>query len=185
MEIDALVNNAGVGVFGEFGEETDLNDELAMIQLNVVSVVHLTKLFLPLMIKRGSGKILITASIVAITSNPLLTVYAGTKAFDYIFAEGLRDEVKDKGITVTALLPGGTNTNFFKRARMEDTELWKHRDSLADPVDVAKEAFKALMDNKDHVIAGFKNKVQAAIADVMPKEMTAHNERPKRVSTNK
>ena len=184
-EVNALVNNAGVGVFGEFGKETKLKDELAMMQLNAVSVMHLTKLFLPQMLKRGYGKILITASIVSITSNPLLTVYAGTKAFDYIFAEGLRQEVKDKGITVTALLPGATHTNFFPRAGMQKTELWKNREKMANPADVAKEAFKALMDNKDHVIAGFENKVQAFVADIMPKEFTAKNAKPKLVSSNK
>jgi uncharacterized protein len=183
MEINVLVNNAGVGVFGEFGEETDLNDELSMIQLNVVSVVHLTKLFLPLMLKRGYGKILITASIASITSAPMLTVYAGTKAFDYIFAEGLRDEVKEKGITVTALLPGATDTNFFKRAGAEKTDVAQDKEALADPADVAKVAYDALMSGKDHVIAGFKNKMTAAMADIMPKEMTVHNSRLKKVST--
>lgn len=183
VEVNALANNAGVGVFGEFGKETRLKDELAMMQLNAVSVMHLTKLFLPQMLKRGYGKILITASIVSITSNPLLTVYAGTKAFDYIFAEGLRQEVKDKGITVTALLPGATLTNFFPRAGMQKTELWQNRDKMADPADVAKEAFQALMDNKDHVIAGTGNKLQAFVADIMPKEFTAKNAKPKIASS--
>lgn len=169
-EIGILVNNAGIGTYGEFGTQTDLETELEMIQLNVTATVHLTKLFLPGMIERNYGKILITSSMSAIASTPLMTVYGATKAFGYIFAEGLRQEVKDKGITVTALLPGNTETNFFIRADTPESEIISKK---ADAADVAKTGYDALMSGKDHVIPGIKNKLEAALADILPKAFTA------------
>jgi short-subunit dehydrogenase len=104
-ELDVLVNNAGVGVYGDFTRETDLDREIGMIQLNTIAVVQLTKLFAPQMVTRGSGRILITASVASLMPTPLLTVYGATKAFVYAFAQGLREELSDTGVTVTALLP--------------------------------------------------------------------------------
>ncbi len=179
LNVGILVNNAGVGTVGEFIGETFLEDELAMIRLNIISVVHLTKLFVPKMVERRYGKILITASMAGLTSTPLMTVYGATKAFDYAFAEGLRNELKDKGVTVTALLPGGTDTNFFSKAGAEDTEIAQNKDKLADPADVAKDGFDALMAGKDHVISGFKNKLSAAAANILPKEFSADQARMK------
>lgn len=167
--VDVLVNNAGQGVYGDFTTQTDLQAEMEMIQLNIVSVVRLTKLFARDMVARGHGKILMTASMVALAGAPYLTVYAATKAFIYSFAEGLRDEVKDKGVVVTALLPGATDTNFFRRAKMQNTRV--ANSNLADPADVARAGFNALMNDSDHVVApSFKTKVGAAITKFMPAE---------------
>jgi short-subunit dehydrogenase len=172
--IDVLVNNAGVGVWGNFAD-TDIAAELAMIQLNAASVVHLTKLFLPEMVERGSGKILITASQASLAPLPLATVYGATKAFVFSFAEGLRDELSGSGVTVTALLPGPTDTNWFKRAGAEGTKT-AHGD-LADPAQVARAGYDALMAGDDHVVTPFKIKVLAAMTKFMPERLAARNSR--------
>jgi short-subunit dehydrogenase len=163
---DFLVCNAGSGVHGDFVRETDLNAELATIQLNVVSTVHLTKLFARDMVERGSGRILITSSIAALAPSPKLSVYSATKAFDYAFAEALSNELKDTGVTVTALLPNQTDTGFFERAGMEDTEIGRSKKS--DPAEVAKAGYAAMMKGKDHVAAPFATKVTAALTSVLP-----------------
>lgn len=150
--VDVLCANAGVGVQGEFATETRLEDELRMIQLNCTSVVHLTKLVARDMVERGQGKILITSSVAGIMPAPYMAVYAATKAFDRFFAEGLRGELKEHGITVTALEPGPVETAFFDRAGMEDTKAGQGK--KADPADVAKAAYEALMAGKDHVLPG-------------------------------
>lgn len=172
---DVLVNNAGVGVYGDFARDTSLEEEMAMIQLNVNAVVHMTKLFVPDMVKRGSGRVLITASIASLTSTPMAAVYGATKAFDYAFAQGLRDELKETGVTVTALLPGPTDTNWFDRAGAGDTKI--ANGNLADPAVVAKAGYDALMSGDDHVVAPFKDKVQAVLSHVMPDSILAHNAR--------
>ncbi len=168
MEIspDFLVCNAGAGVHGDFVRETDLSAELAIIQLNVVSTVHLTKLFARDMVERGSGRILITSSIAALAPSPKLSVYSATKAFDYAFAEALANELKDSGVTVTALLPNQTDTEFFARADMQDTAIGQSKKS--DPADVAKAGYTAMMKGKDHVAAPFATKITAALTSVLP-----------------
>lgn len=160
--VDSLVLNAGVGVGGEF-LKTDLMQEINMIQLNVNSLVHLSKRVLRDMVSHGHGRILFTSSIAAEMPGPYYAVYAATKSFVQSFAEALRIEVKDLGITVTALQPGATDTNFFARADMLDTKAGSgKKDSAAD---VAKDGFKALMDGKDHVVAGsFQNTIQSTMA---------------------
>lgn len=164
-----LVNNAGAGVHGDFVGGTDLARELAIIQLNVVSVVELCKLFSPEMAERGSGRILITSSIAAIAPTPKLTVYAATKAFDFAFAEALANELKDRGVTVTALLPSETETRFFERAGMQDTKLGQSE--KADPADVARAGYSAMMKGSDHVFAPFKAKLMAGLTAVGPQSM--------------
>jgi len=175
-EVEILVSNAGIGVYGDFANETDMEQESEMMHLNVISVAETCKLFVKPMVQRGRGKILITSSVAGVTGTPNMTVYGATKAFDFKFAEGLRQEVAERGVTVTALLPGMTETNFFKRADMENTEgvkKAKKDDSWDDPADVAKQAFDALMANKDHVVASLKNKAQVAMAKIMPAETLA------------
>lgn len=163
---DFLVCNAGAGVHGDFVRETDLSSELAIIQLNVVSTVHLTKLFARHMVERGSGRILITSSIAALAPSPKLSVYSATKAFDYAFAEALANELKDSGVTVTALLPNQTETGFFARADMQDSAIGQSKKS--DPADVAKAGYTAMMKGKDHVAAPFATKITAALTSVLP-----------------
>ena len=169
--VDAIAINAGVGVNGRF-VETDLEKELNMIRLNVLSVVHLSKYIVKEMAARGSGRILFTSSIAGTMPTPYETVYGATKAFERSFSEGLREELKDTGISVTALMPGATETNFFHRAGADDTKLGASEKD--DPAEVAKDGFEALMAGKDHVVAGsFKNKVQAAAGHALPDPLVA------------
>jgi uncharacterized protein len=169
--IDAMAINAGVGVGGPF-LMTDLEDELNLIDLNVISVVHLAKLALPDMVARGQGRVLFTASIAAEMPGPFEAVYAASKAFVLSLSEALRNELKDTGVTVTTLQPGATDTNFFHRAGMDDTKVGKG--AKDDPAEVARQGFEALMAGKDHVVAGsFKNKVESTIAQILPETTKA------------
>ncbi|MGQ0828403.1 MAG: SDR family NAD(P)-dependent oxidoreductase [Bacteroidota bacterium] len=175
IEIEILVNNAGHGHYGEF-MDTDLRMELAIIQLNISSLVVLTKLFLKDMVNRGSGKILNTSSIASKTPGPWQSVYHGTKAFVQSFTEAIREEVKDKGITVTALLPGVTDTDFFRKAGMESSKIVQDKSKMADAADVAKDGYEALMAGKDMIISGFKNKIEVALDNITTDEMLAKKE---------
>jgi len=120
--IEILINDAGQGQYGEF-IDTDIRRELDIINLNISSVVVLTKLFLKDMVERGSGKILNLSSIASKTPGPWQSVYHGTKAFIQSFTEAIRSEVKESGVTVTALLPGATDTDFFNKADMQESKL--------------------------------------------------------------
>lgn len=169
--VDAIAINAGVGVSGRF-VETDLAAEMNMVRLNVLSSLHLAKYIVKDMVARGSGRILFTSSIAATMPTPYETVYGATKAFVRSLSEGLREELKDTGVTVTALMPGATETNFFHRAGADDTKLGASEKD--DAAEVAKEGFEALMAGKDHVIAGaLKNKLQAAAGQVLPDPLVA------------
>jgi uncharacterized protein len=166
LAVDILVNNAGQGVYGLF-EETDIRRELAIIQLNIASLTVLTKLFLQDMLERGEGKILNVSSIASKTPGPWQSVYHGTKAFVQSFSEAVRSEVKDKGIVITTLLPGATDTDFFNKAGMEASKAVQDKDKLADPAKVAKDGYEALMSGDDKVISGFKNKATVAMSNMM------------------
>ncbi len=164
--LDAIAINAGVGVGGDFAH-TDLEAELKLIELNVTSSVHLAKRVVPDMVARRQGKILFTSSIAATMPGPFEAVYAASKAFLLSFSEALRDELKDTGVTVTALMPGPTETNFFHRAGMDDTKVGAGKKDNA--AEVAHQGFEALMAGKDKVVAGsFKNKLQATLGDMLP-----------------
>jgi short-subunit dehydrogenase len=175
--IEAVAINAGVGVSGDFARETSLKDELALIQLNVVSVVHLAKRVLEDMVARGHGRVLFTSSIAATMPGPFLAVYAASKAFVQSFAQAVREELKDTGVTITSLMPGATDTEFFERAYMEDTRVGASEKD--DPALVARQGFEALMAGKDHVIAGsFSNRVQGGlIARILPETAKARMHR--------
>jgi len=176
VPVDSIAINAGVGVGGRF-IETDLDEELDMIALNVNSSVHLAKHMAQKMVMQGHGRILITSSLAAIMPIPYQTVYAATKAFLLSFAQGLRSELQDTGVTVTALMPGATETNFFHRAGLDDTKIGVAKKD--DPADVAKDGFRALMDGKDHVLAhSIKTKMQGAMADILPETTKADMNRP-------
>jgi uncharacterized protein len=169
--VDAAAINAGVGVDGPFAE-TDLDAELGLVDLNVRSSVHLAKLCVRDMAPRGDGRILFTSSIAGTQPGPFEAVYAASKAFLLSFSEGLREELKEHGITVTALLPGPTETAFFARAGMTDTKVGQG--SKDDPAEVAAEGFTALMKGKDHVVAGsVRNRVLAGAAKVTPATVAA------------
>jgi short-subunit dehydrogenase len=170
--LDAAAINAGIGVNGDFARETDLDAELKLIALNVTGAVHLAKLVLRDMAGRGSGRLLFTSSIAALMPAPFSAVYGASKAFLYSLSEALRNELKDTGVTVTALLPGPTETGFFERADMEDTKAGAGKKD--DPADVAKDAVEAMLAGKDRVVAGsFKNKAQAAAAKVLSEPQKA------------
>jgi uncharacterized protein len=176
--VDAIAMNAGVGVGGDFTRETDLDEELKMIQLNVASVVHLSKRVLKQMVARGEGKVLITSSIAGTMPAPLEAVYGATKAFDLSFAKALRNELKDTSITVTALQPGPTNTDFFHRAGLDDTKVGSEGKYTNDPRDVAEHCFKALMRNEDHIYAAsMKTKAQGELGRFIPDSVKAEQHR--------
>lgn len=173
--VDAIALNAGVGVGGEF-TKTDLQAELNLIELNVASTVHLAKRVVKDMVSRGAGKILFTSSIVSQMPSPFQTVYAASKAFVHSFSEALRNELKDTGVTVTALMPGATETNFFHRAGLDDTKVGA--DKKDDPAKVAKQGFEALMAGKDSILAeSLMTKVQGAIGSILPDTVTAEMNR--------
>jgi len=169
--LDALLLNAGVGVSGTF-VQTPLEDELRMVALNAVSVVHLAKRLVPRMVNRGCGRVLITASVLSTSPAPFLAVYGATKAFDLSFAEALRFELEDTGVTVTALQPGATETEFFARAAMDNTKVGqRHKD---DPAAVAKQGFEAMMRGKDKVIAGsLRSKLEGLVGELLPEPTKA------------
>jgi short-subunit dehydrogenase len=170
--LDAVAINAGVGVGGDFARDNALADELNLVDLNVRSAVHLAKLVLNDMVRRGSGRVLFTSSIAATSPGPYLATYAASKAFLYSFAEALRHELHGTGVTVTALLPGPTRTNFFERAGVLGTRLGKA--GKDDPADVARQAYEALMAGKDHVVTGSaRNKVQTTASRAMPEPVKA------------
>jgi short-subunit dehydrogenase len=174
--VDAIAINAGVGVGGDFARETDLKDELNLIELNVVSSVHLAKRVVKDMVDRHQGRILFTSSIAALMPGPFEAVYAGSKAFLHSFSEALRNELKDTGVTVTSLMPGPTDTNFFHRAGMDDTKAGA--DQKDDPAMVAKQGFEALMAGKDSIVAGsLKTKLQGTVSKVLPDTANAEQHR--------
>jgi uncharacterized protein len=166
IKIDILVNNAGQGEYGEF-VETDIRKELDIIQLNISSVVVLTKLFLKDMVERREGRILNVASIASKIPGPWQAVYHGTKAFVHSFTEAIRAEVRDAGVIVTSLLPGVTDTDFFNKAHMKESKVVEPG-KMADPTDVAKDGFDALMSGDDKVVSGAKNKAQVAMSNITP-----------------
>jgi short-subunit dehydrogenase len=171
VTVNILVNDAGQGQYGPFFEG-DINRQLDIIHLNIESLVILTHYFLKEMVSRGEGRILNLASIASKTPGPLQAVYHGTKAFVHSFTEAVRSEVKDLGITVTSLLPGATDTDFFHKADMLEAKNVKEGE-LAPASKVAKDGYDALMSGKDMVISGFKNKMQVAMSDVLPDEKVA------------
>jgi short-subunit dehydrogenase len=170
--VTAAALNAGVGVGGRF-TETDLDRDLALVDLNVRSTVHLAKLLGRDMVRAGEGRLLFTASIAATAPGPYHATYAASKAFVHSFAEAIRVELADSGVTVTSLMPGPTDTDFFERADMLDTKLGA-MDRKDDPDDVARDGFEALMAGKDHVVAGsLTNKPSTAMTGVSPDRAAA------------
>lgn len=166
IKIDVLINNAGFGLSGFFHEES-LEKQLEMIQLNVTTLVELTYLIVNKMVKRQNGKILNVASTAAFQPGPLMAVYYASKAFVLNFSQALANELKGKGISVTALCPGPTESGFQKRADIQRTPLIKGK-RLMSPKDVARIGFEALMSNKSVVIPGVRNSVMAYAARVFP-----------------
>ena len=171
--LDVACLNAGVGVGGLFWE-TDLEAELNMVNLNCTGLILLAKKVVRQMMQVGKGKILFTASIAGEMVAPRQAVYAATKAFDLSFAHSLRYELRNSGITVTALQPGATETDFFHRAGMDNTKIGQEGKHESEPEDVARQGIDALMDGKDHVYAAsMKTKVQGMMANAIPGKVKA------------
>ncbi|HZP05729.1 MAG TPA: SDR family NAD(P)-dependent oxidoreductase [Terracidiphilus sp.] len=166
--LDVACINAGVGVGGLF-YETDLEAELNIVELNCAGTVQLAKYVVRDMVERGEGKILITSSIAGEMVAPREAVYAASKAFGLSFAHSLRYELQDRGITVTTLQPGPTDTDFFHRAGMDNTKVGTEGKSDSQPEDVAREGIDALFAGKDHVYsASMTTKLQGMLANVTP-----------------
>jgi short-subunit dehydrogenase len=171
-QVEALVNDAGQGVYGLF-TESDIDAQMSIIHLNIVSLTKLTYHFLQDMKARNSGKILQLGSVVSELPAPYQAVYGGTKAYVLSFTEALISELKDTDITITALQPGATDTDFFNKAGAQDSKIVADKSKLSDPANVAKDGYKALMGGDDKIVSGMKNKAQVAMSNVMPDTMLA------------
>jgi uncharacterized protein len=169
--VEILVNNAGLGQRGRFWENPPERD-ITMVRLNVEAVVRLTRLFLPPMLERRRGRILNTASVAGFEPGPNLAVYHATKAFVLSLSESLATELKDTGVTMTALCPGPTDTDFFDKAEMIDTPAFQ-RSNLMAPQDVARVGYEALMKGERVVVAGAVNKAMVASRRLMPESAQA------------
>lgn len=170
--VDILVNDAGQGAWGEF-LDIDIQRELGIIRLNIDAYIILTKHFLKQMVERGSGKVLNVASIAGKIPGPLQAVYHATKAFVLSWSEAVKYEIRDtKGVTITDLLPGATDTDFFHKAGMEQAVVVQE-DKLADPAGVAKDGYEALLKGEDRIISGMMNKINTTMSNVMPDSVAA------------
>jgi short-subunit dehydrogenase len=167
IHVDALVNSAGVATYGRF-VDLDLEGELRMLQVNVVALTHLTRLLLPGMVSRRSGRILNVASTAAFMPGPLMAVYYASKAYVLSFSEALTDELRGSGVSVTALCPGPTRTGFQARAHMEDSRL-VHDRQLMDAAAVARAGYAGLIAGDTVVIPGMRNRVQAFLPRLLPR----------------
>jgi uncharacterized protein len=159
IQIDYLINNAGFGDFGMF-VETDWHKELQMINLNITTLTQFTKLYLQDMVKRGNGKIMNVASTAAFQSGPTMAVYYATKAYVLSFSEAVDNEVSDKGVTVTTLCPGATESGFQAAAAMEESALVKGK-KLPTSKEVAEYGYKAMINGKTVAIHGMMNWLMA------------------------
>jgi short-subunit dehydrogenase len=156
ITVDVLVNNAGIGIHGAFAQ-IDLAKELELVQVNIVAITALTKVFLQEMLKRGQGKILNVASTAAFESGPFVAVYFATKAYVLSFSEALAEELRGTGITVTTLCPGPTHTNFLKQAGVQKIEVLRH--VTMRPSRVAMLGYRGLMAGKLRVVPGLVNEL--------------------------
>jgi short-subunit dehydrogenase len=171
IPIEVLVNNAGFGVGGEFSE-TELTRELEMIQVNIGALTHLTKLFLPPMVRARTGRILNVASTAAFQPGPLMAVYYATKAYVLSFSQALAEELRNTGVTVTALCPGPTQTDFAEAAQMTNSRLFTTF-GIADADDVARYGVRAMLRGKRLAIPGIRNKVLAQANRIAPRALSA------------
>jgi short-subunit dehydrogenase len=170
ITIDILINDAGFAMQGPF-TENDSSTLLDMLQVNIVALTQLTRVFLPGMVQRGRGKILNMASIGSFMPGPLMAAYFASKAYVLSLSEALANELQGTGVTVTALCPGPTRTKFAHRARLIDTKAF--RGSLMDAADVAQEGMVAMMKGKTVLITGFKMRLQMLPTPLVPRRWLA------------
>jgi short-subunit dehydrogenase len=170
--LDAAALNAGIGAGGAFANGTELAQELKIVDLNVRSTVQLSKYVVRDMVDRGEGRILFTSSIASTMPGTFQAVYNASKSFVQSFALALRQELKDSGVTVTSLMPGPTDTEFFERADMLDTKLGAG--DKDDPADVARDGFNALMEGEERVVShSASTKAQGIGSRVLPDSVKA------------
>ncbi|MEX0904903.1 MAG: SDR family oxidoreductase [Balneolaceae bacterium] len=171
IQVDVLVNNAGVGQREKF-HESDIEKDIKIIRLNIEATTRLTKLFVKDMVTRGDGKILNVGSVAGFQPGPLLAVYHASKAFVVSFSEAISDELEGTGVTVTALCPGPTDTHFAERADMENSRIFQDG-MVMKPSKVAESGYKALMDGERIIIPGMSNKALTFTRRLIPKSMQA------------
>ncbi|MDE3247352.1 MAG: SDR family oxidoreductase [Bacteroidota bacterium] len=169
LQVDYLVNNAGFGDYGLFAE-CDWNKQSEMINLNITTLTYLTRLFLPEMIQRHSGRILNVASTAAFQPGPLMSVYFATKAFVLSFSEAISNELEGTGVTVTVLCPGATESGFQKAAALEESKMVKDR-KLPGSAEVAAFGYRAMKKGKVVVIHGFMNALMATSIRFSPRPL--------------
>ena len=168
IQVDILVNNAGIQVYGKF-HDTNIEDILNLMNVNMFAMTKLTRLFVDGMVKRGDGKILNLASTGAFQPCPLNAAYCASKAFVLYLSEAMGEELKGTGVSITTLCPGATKTNFAKRAKIEDIKLFKGK--LLEASKVAKIGYKALMNGKSVVMTGLSDKFVAQSIKFIPRSM--------------
>jgi short-subunit dehydrogenase len=173
--IDALAANAGHGLGGAFLDQA-FDDVLHVINTNITGTTKLLHLVGRDMRARGRGQILLTGSIAGLMPGAFAAVYNASKAYVDSFSFALRNELKDSGVTVTVLMPGPTDTEFFHRAGLDDTAVGQSKSKM-DPADVARAGYRAMKHGEGDVVAGLGNKVQAAMAAVTPQTVLAEMHR--------
>jgi len=172
--VDLLIANAGHGLGHGFLDKP-FSEARHVVDTNITGTLDLLHRVVGGMRRRGSGRVLITGSVAGLTPGSFQAVYSGTKAFIDSFSFALGNELKDSGVSVTCLMPGATETGFFERADMLDTRL--ATEEKADAADVARDGYEAMKKGQDHVVAGWKNKVSAAMARVVPDSVLAEQHR--------
>lgn len=168
LNVDLLVNNAGFAMFGPFAA-ADEQTQMDLLQVNIVALTQLTKLFLPEMLQRGAGRILNVSSTAAFQPGPLMATYYASKSYVLLFSEALAEELRGSGVTVTALCPGATTSGFQKRAKMEKSRLVAGR--LMDASVVARQGVDAMLRGQSLVIPGFKHQVVAWSMRLLPRSI--------------
>jgi short-subunit dehydrogenase len=169
ISIEFLVNNAGFGTHGPFAE-SDVIAQLGMIQVNIAALTHLTRLFLPSMIERGSGRIMNVGSVAGFIPGPWMAVYYATKAYVLSFSEALATELKGTGVTVTGVYPGPTATEFGKRAGLTSTRVFAF--SMTS-MSVARMAYRATLRGKRGIATGWSNKILVFLPRFLPRSLIA------------
>ncbi len=169
LEIGILVNNAGFGLGGEF-LETDMQREVEMIQVNITALTQLTKIFGAAMVLRRKGRIMNLASTAAFQPGPLMAVYYATKAYVLSFTEAVAEELRDTGVTLTALCPGATATDFAETAQVTSSRLFT-RLGVASPEDVAAYGYKAMMRGERVAIPSFRDKIMIQSERLVPRSL--------------
>jgi uncharacterized protein len=168
LAIDVLVNNAGFGAYGNFAE-SDLENDLNVIEVNIAALTSLTRLALPGMVERKRGKIMNVASTAGFQPGPLMAVYYASKAYVIMFSEAIANELKGSGVTITCLCPGPTATQFAQRANMEESKLFKL--GAMSSMGVARAGYKGMMAGKTLVIPGMMNKTLAFSVRFSPRKL--------------